>query len=823
MKTLVRWINSQFLRLTTLFAHTDDSSEHKLFGLGQFVLLLTLASFIFNLSLYSIGEPKEVPSQYEYMPDRFDQLPPLASEKDLKSPPVAPHMQTLAHHESKELAKCSKYPLHQLVYAKNCTKLRNKATRYLAGYLNKQRVYIKKINTYSADRKQYKKEIDSKYHAFDPSQTKPEPLPAITIKQTAKNSFNAIISDSLASNDWQKVTFPIWLLGALLIIPTVFLCIKRRLWGLLAFGLMVPTFNYIVTIPSIFLGWESLSIWKMSSLLFPQIAFIWFALKGQIRSKSFVYFTLLLVLSTFLPSLVGDGESFSTMRAQLPILVFIAASLIARFLVRVIQENAYLFQNLGWDRSLRTGLHSLLLWLPIALLAIPYFFITEVVLPKYVVNHLHDQKILQFGHEHDILDNVLQSSAVKADDVVYAWHLTTQNIKKDIYLKGNQLQNTDLKQSVEQTFDKVMPKTLEFEEYDSDAFLVAPVVELSVDASQTSTNKAFKNLRSKLRKQLGNIAADHDKQFKKAVKQGKDKAWYVIDDVHQQGQDNILETNNTTQTSLWWTINYARAAHQLTILLFIFICMKSFMYVFARVSFNRDTGTFVTLGDTKKTSQENTKSQIKRAGLQYLIHGDAEETFFISRRFQCRGKAPKFTLPQPFHAPIARLFNGAYSMNKVIMSKGDDTVSCTAAQGIEFFEWDLRNGESIVFDFHNFVGMSDNVKISTLISTRISSLLIGKMIYSQATGPGKLILMAKGRAEVTDVESNGGSLPPERLIAMQTNTRLHIDSELDIVNIYLSTAYVRPAGGGQVIVDVDSQRGTKTGLVSFLKRFILPV
>ncbi|MFW5432534.1 MAG: hypothetical protein ACKE5M_03395 [Methylophilaceae bacterium] len=823
MKTLRFWAKGHVLRLMKFFAHTDRSSERKLFGLGQFVLLLTLTPFIFNLSLYSFSEPKEVASHYEYKPNRFKQLPALASKKNLKSPPKAPNLQALPRHESNELAKCKKHPLHQLFFAKNCNRLRNKAKKHAADNLKKQLTYIKKQTAYSLGQAQYKKQIDSQYRAFDPSQEKPKPLPAITIKQYANNSFSTMVGDSLAGNDWQKVTFPIWLLGLLLIIPTVLLCIKRQLWGLLAFGLIVPTFNYIVTVPPIFLDWQSLPNKEISTTLIPQVAFIWFALKGQIRSKSFVYFILLLVICTFLPSLTANGEGFSIIRAQLPIVVFIVASLIARLLVRIVQENAYLFYNLGWARSLRTGLHSILLWLPMALLAAPFFFITEVVFPKYAVNQLHANNLLQFNHKHDILDNALQSTAIKTDDAIYAWHLTTESIKKNIYLKDAQLQTIDLKQSVEQTFDNVMPKALAFDPYDSDAFLVAPVVELSVDASQTSTNKAFKNLRSKLRKQLGNIAADHNKQFKKAAEKGSDKAWYVIDDLHQQGQDTILETNRTAQASLWWTINYARAAHQLTILFFIFVCIKSFMYVFARVSFNRDTGTFVTLGDTKNTAEENVKSQIKRAGIQYLIDGDSEETFYISRRFQCRGKAPKFTIPQPLHAPIARLFNGAFSMNIIVMHKGGDAVSCTAAQGIEFFEWDLRDGEAIVFDFHNFVGMSESVKISTLISTRISSLLIGKMIYSQATGPGKLILMAKGRAEITDSAGNGGSLPPERLVAMQASTRLHIDSELDIVNIYLSTAYVRPAGGGQVIVDVDSQRGTKTGLVSFLKRFILPV
>jgi len=607
-----------------------------------------------------------------------------------------------------------------------------------------------------------------------------------------------------------------------LIFPTVWLCIKRRYWGLLAFGLSIPAMNYLSFVVCTVFSVDSLSTWQINSYLAPKIAFAWLVIRGRVVSKSFGVFILFMSLCAILPGLLGE-QGYQIFKAQLPIVIFIAACLVLRLLVKGGQENAYLFRKLGWLTSLRSLVHSFALWLPMALLALPYFYITEVVIPIHTVDKLHAAKALQFNHEHDMLDNTLQSTAVKADDAMYAWHLSTEVMKRDIHQQGNKLQNINLKKMVEEKYETIMPNSLEFEDYDSDAFLVEHIVELSVDAAQSSTNQAFKKLRQSIKTSLGEIAKERDKQFKEAVKKSKEEALKVVDELYIEGRDAILEVNRVAQASIWWTFNYAQASHQLTILVFIFISLKSLAYVFARVSFKRDTATFITLGESEGISQEKLISHIKRTGLQYLISGDSEATYFISRRFQCRGKAPKFSMPQPFSAPIARLFNGAYSMNKVVMTKGDDTVSCSAAQGIEFFEWDLRDDESVVFDFHNFVGMSDTVNISTLISTRISSLLIGGMVYSQATGPGKLILMAKGRAEITDSVTNSGSLPPERLVAMQTNTRLQVDSELDIVNIYLSTAYIRPAGGGHVIVDIDSQRGTKTGLISFLKRFILPI
>ena len=128
----------------------------------------------------------------------------------------------------------------------------------------------------------------------------------------------------------------------------------------------------------------------------------------------------------------------------------------------------------------------------------------------------------------------------------------------------------------------------------------------------------------------------------------------------------------------------------------------------------------------------------------------------------------------------------------------------------------------VVFDFHNFVGMTEELQVSTLISLRLTTLLLGKFIFSTATGPGKLILKTDGRAEITGRDEIADSLPPERLVAMHRETRLSLDSELGIVDVYLSTAYVRPQSGGQVIVDVDSQRGSASGLGRFFLHFIWP-
>ncbi len=813
------YAKSRCMKLADCFEGTRQTNQGFL-GLGQFVLLLAIAPFIFDLKLYSFSELEEVPSLYEYSADRFEALPTLPNQE---LPPKAPSKpRSLSKKEKQWLATCG--GVSRIFYPKYCPYLEAKRAKYNAQKKN----YNKRLKQYRANQKAYQQRLKSlqkvkaAYSNFRPEllvKEKPEVSPEV--KQWSSRSFTALLDSRVAVSAWQDTGAFIWLLGALLMGPAIWLCIRERCWSLLIFGLSVPAFNYLLFLVSLFPSAPNVSGLTIHSSVAAQVAFAWFALKGHMLTKSFAWFILLLSLSVSWAAFLG-GEYSSIFKAQLPILVFILTAALARLVVKGVQENAYLFAGHGWLSNLRKALHALVLWVPLALLALPAMYFMEIAAPKHMVNTLHKNGVLIFDYDHDVLDNALQSVATKTDDAMYAWHLSTESAKRDIYLQANSLINESLRKRFDLTFDQVMPGQLQFEEYESDKFLIGEGIELAVGAAQGSTNKAFKRMRNQMKRQLGGIVSSKEKQFKIALDKGANQALAAIDEIHLQGQEALLVLNQQTQSSVWWTINYVRAAHMLALLIFVFVCLKSFLYVFARVSFNRDTGTFVTLGNTDK-AEGNVKSLIKPTGLHYLIEADTEEVFYISRRFECRGRAPRFTIPQPLRALLSRFFNGAVSMNKVVMHQGDDAVRCTATQGIEFFEWELADGEEVLFDFHNFVGMSEGIRISTLISTRASSLLLGRMIHSQATGPGKLILMAEGRAEITCSEMNEGSVPPERIIATHKDTCFHIDSELDPVNVYLSSAYVRPAGGGQVIVDVDSQRGNKTGLGSFVKRFILPV
>ncbi|MGH1441310.1 MAG: hypothetical protein ACRBBR_14435 [Cellvibrionaceae bacterium] len=674
---------------------------------------------------------------------------------------------------------------------------------------------------------------------------------------TTNGVVNNLIDRALNATSFQILTYPAWLLGFLLIFPVIAIAIKRRAWGLVIFGLSVPAYNYALHFISLFYnpffyGYGDLGLLQLSSPLFAQIALVWFLIRGHIISRAFITFMALLICLTLIPSLLGNlslidpsyinHEGYSMLKAQLPLVIFFIAAGMGRLIVKGAKENAVLLKKLGWWPNIKSAAHALILWLPMAILCLPFFYFTEWLLPKHITNQLHENKVLQFDYSHPagVLDNALQSTAHITDDINFAWHLAVEERKAYFYSGNKEVQGWDFEYAVNKHYSEIVPSSLVFKNNKSDVALVGWLIDLSTEKTQESINRSYQTIRNDIRRNITELAREKEKLIKSKAEDGKDKAINELEAIKREGKKIILANNTSAQSTLWWTINYIQAAHQLALLLFAFICVKSYFYVFARVSFNQNTGTVITLGDTLEQTTSNisetsnqgqsdfniTASNIKACGLDYLISSDKEETYYITRRYQCRGKAPKLCLPQKFRAPFARLFNKAYTMNEVAMKQGDADVSCSATKGIEFFEWNLEEDEKVIFDFHHFVGMTKELQLSTLISPRISSLLLDRMIYSQATGPGKLILMTKGRAEIGDACVNNstkkvGSFPSERMIAMQLDSKLHVDSELDILNIYFSSAYISPISG-KMIIDVDSQRGAKTGLASFIRHFVFP-
>jgi uncharacterized protein (AIM24 family) len=829
------WLRARFGALAALFAFADAKDEQRLFGLGQFVLLLTLAPFALSLTLFDFaGEQHSW--FYRFPSERFTPFPPV--------PELAPDpgrgeklrlMADWCESANKRYPDLDLYkpavdcpppldlnPQRLARSASFClATLREPARQSAFGNVVECNRARRDLEAWNEARGRFEESERARQKALDAAKAKkPEANP----QKILRAGLTSVLGGT--GNERNPGRFMFLMLASLcLYLPVAWICWRRRLLGLLAFGLAVPNVLLLVWLlrwSGAGLEWAAqLGLRELMFVVAPHVAFAWFALRGRIRSRPFGV-ALLLYAAVALSQAVAHNEPL--LPALWPVLAFVLIAGLARLVVRAAVENASVLRNLGWARSLRTAGHALLLWLPMASIAVPYFMFTEYALPRVATNELHKAGLLKYGYDDrpDFRDNALASTAVKFDDLIFELHREFEKLGHEIQTQVGHLENAGLEDRARTIFDRVMPAELKFNTQSSDAALIGWAIDSGVDTAESGTKAAYGRLREEMKDKVAAEARKLNGSFQASLNKAEGKALEILRSVKKAGTDALLQANDDAQLAIWWQISYLKAAHQVFLVLFAFVCLKSFGYVFARIGFHRDTGTRVSLEPTGCAATTAAAPVIVRTGQQYVFPRDAQRTFFVSRRFQCRGKAPKFSMPQPLRAPLARLLHGAMSMNEVIMRPGDDAVSCTTTRGAEFLAWELGEGEQVAFDFAHFVAMSQGVRISTLISARLSTLLLGRFIFSIATGPGTLVLMTRGRAEIAGRDGAGESMSPERLVAMHAGTQLHVESELGLVDIYLSTAYVRPAGGGQVIVDVDRQQGSALGLARFLRNFVWP-
>lgn len=592
--------------------------------------------------------------------------------------------------------------------------------------------------------------------------------------------------------------------------------LREAFWRLL-FGLAVP--NVAIVMIGYFLATKTRLPPEIVLSLAPKVAMFWFAARGRFLSRS----TLLFATPLVAVMIAAPPSSSWVLEVVLPLVVFVLAVLLLRLLIWTANENLYFLRQLGWTANLRNLAHALLLWLPMLALCLPYF------IAKHEIEAALEEKL-----NKDPAAALVQRAATTRGlpDSIHGARPIVMMMAATGYWSGvDKIKNVAANQQraiaelrarrfeglVMAEFDSAMPKELKFPDVDASGFW-GPAKRAGSEAAEVSVDFAYSGIRESLEKRVRARAQQAQVTFDR----GLNATSQFVAEVERDIVNMLFEASKATQASIWSIFSYLSAAHSLALLLFAFICVKSFLYVFSRVAFHGSCGSFLTLGKVDESYKPAEDAQIEQHQGRLIVRPPSPTVFYVSRKFQGVGRPPKLAIPQPLRAPIARILHRATAMNKVVFADGSSPVSYTAKPGSQFVVWHLRPDEEVVFDFHHFVAMEEGVKISTLISVRLSTLLLGRFIFSTATGPGQLILLTEGRADITGRDGSGDSLPPDRLVCMHRDARLNVDSELGLVDIYFSDAYVKATGGGQVLVDVDRQMGASSGLGRFIRHFIWP-
>ena len=594
--------------------------------------------------------------------------------------------------------------------------------------------------------------------------------------------------------------------------------LREAFWRLLL-GLAVP--NTVLLLAGYYLATNSHLPPELAFAVAPKIAMFWFAARGRFLSRS----TLLFALPLVVLMIAAPASSNWILEGLVPLVVFVLAILLLRLVIWVANENSYFLRQLGWVANLRNCAHALLLWLPMLALCLPYFIARDKI-EESLRESLHQEPaaalVQRAANTQGIPDSVNDARPIVMMMAASGYWRGIDGIKNmaaNQQLAIAQLRAKTFEALVMAEFNNALPVAITFPQVDTSGFW-GPAKAAGANAAEVSVNFAYKGIRAGLETRVRARARDAQATFDK----GLVTASQIVAEVERDTVNLLFEASKATQSGIWSIFAYLSAAHLLGLLLFAFICVKSFLYVFSRVAFHRTCGSYLTLGKVDGTYVPEEEARIEQHQGRFVLQPKDACVFYASRKFQGVGRPPKLAWPQPLHAPIARVLHRATAMNKVVFDSGNNKspVSYTAKPGSQFVVWNLRGGEEVVFNFHHFVAMEESVKISTLISVRLSTLLLGRFIYSTATGPGQLILLTEGRADITGRDGGGDSLPPDRLVCMHRDARLNVDSELGLVDVYFSDAYVKATGGGQVLVDVDRQTGASSGLGRFIRHFLWP-
>lgn len=260
--------------------------------------------------------------------------------------------------------------------------------------------------------------------------------------------------------------------------------------------------------------------------------------------------------------------------------------------------------------------------------------------------------------------------------------------------------------------------------------------------------------------------------------------------------------------------------------LFVILCLmilKALFFVFARVAYSSvDQETAITLAAHDEDLPEGTMSN---QGKRYEVPSGK---FFYSKRAQMEGIAPKIAVPppQPAACLFSRLFGGAYFLS--VADRSAETakpVVFKTGNIREFVEWSLEPGEEVIFHFKDFIAIEDTVRLSTFVSFRLSTLLLGRILFRRARGPGRLVLRTAGPAETTADCDTELSKPVHRLVSWNRVARFKLDVERGFFDIYFSTVHLRKDTDSHVVfVAEDSEQKTYgTGAARFIKHFLLPM
>lgn len=606
------------------------------------------------------------------------------------------------------------------------------------------------------------------------------------------------------------------------------------------------------------------------------VAYLYFALRGAALSLPFVVFMALLVI----------WERFDDLLSWPQIVVFLVASLVARFVVEAARQNLPLARDLGRSNLLSLAGRTLSLWWPMLILigiglwfgakitdaterlmydrgyVVPYCAL-DAAEPQSAVPCPEGERVLQadaFYREpmpDTIDDDYPQTCRLRVAQYEEPVEpgprfLCPDNEGGDPWPLDEMDFFTSLDLTVQRRYEVAdwelqrMLRTIDAAALKADTRADAEARRIFSVVPQTTgmepspcydppwldceaANMVIRGLNSAYAK--GRARAES--RFVSYINARADEATSNAQTLTADARASLTEELNAAQASTRQAIDRVRSAgnvvRQILLLWLIVVAIKSILYVFARVIFDKSTDIDVDLLEPDSLPAEGTVRHAQEVN----IAGDYPYDIYYKSNYQPLGPAAQFSIPQWRASIMSRLRYGAWNMSRVEMPLDDpDGVTFNSIEAEHLIDWEMQEGEEVVFSYRNFVAMNTNVQLRTVISLRVATLLLGRIVFHTARcsgGPGRLILRTRGKPATA--EQVRRSIPAARLVAWNRYARFSVDSHLTLVDVFLNGFNLRRRASGTdakpqgiLIVEADARDGgLLVGTMRFAKNFLMPV
>ena len=353
--------------------------------ISVFVLLLSLTPFLFDLSLFTIGKPALVPSEYLIDPLRYEgqSYDDLSGSSVSNSKLPAKPKVRLNKRDRDFFVKLVK--MAPETYCKSGPKLPPLKAMALSPLLKKMQPLCTRYNREWREYKRKKSRIDRANRKDElarkalakqaddylaATQMKPD-APTPTVVQYSENHFNAIANQlratstdnpSLNSTFSHILLLPAWIIGLILTLPALVFAWKMKAWALLSLGLLIPAYNALIDVLALTNLVGMASLFQLTSPVFAQVAFVFFLVTCRLRSKCFAYFVIFVAISAILPALLtwfseptiieSSSTEYSISRSFLALGIFVFVSCLARLVILGAREKRKTAGDIGAEKHL---------------------------------------------------------------------------------------------------------------------------------------------------------------------------------------------------------------------------------------------------------------------------------------------------------------------------------------------------------------------------------------------------------------------------------------------------------------------------------------